>query len=381
MKKIILLPILILIMSFGMINNVNAESCTPIYNIINNNTTFQTTYVGQNYNQIDLLFSNSIQLNQYEYYKIPYVLVNNYIQDYSSKTIDLKITCTNPQWTSATGSATITYADGTRASISSTEWDTYCKNYNTISKNDSTQDATIFGYSYNTTNDIILRFAMLGNNNQNIIGPYTEIDKNTNTFKIFKSNDTASGMRIILEVSNFNTVSYRYGLSRPLLFGCNSDTQRIINNQNQNATQQHNDSNAINNNITNTYNFISSDSIESTTNTDDITNQYDSTSNNNVLNFMLIPINFVNSIITGFGNSCSQVCLGNCSSGGFHDNFNFTFVMPCIDIRSVIGNDIYNTIDSLMCVAMIFAFIRSVVGFAKKALLLEADVSSEVRVF
>lgn len=165
------------------------------------------------------------------------------------------------------------------------------------------------------------------------------------------------------------------------ILGQNSSLNSINTNIQNQSTQQHNDSTAINNNITNTYNFISSDTIESTTNTDSISSQFDSNTNNNVLNFMLIPINFVSSILDGFDNECNQVCLGNCSNGGFHDNFNFTFVLPCLDIRSVIGNDIYNTIDALMCVAMIFAFIRSVVGFAKKALLLEADVSSEVRVF
>lgn len=182
-----------------------------------------------------------------------------------------------------------------------------------------------------------------------------------NVINSLKLNDNTNTNAIISAINNQNT-------------SINNISTNI---QNQN-TQQHNDSTTINNSITSLNDTITDSTIDSDTNTDSISDNINSTTSNNVLNFMLIPLNFVQSIINGFENSCSQVCLGNCGSG--HDN-DWRFIFPCIDIRSYIGNAVYNTIDALMCISMIFAFLHSVVGFAKKALLLESDVSSEVRVF
>ena len=373
MKKIILLPIVILIMIFGITTNVYAETIDiDYYNQYSTNsrtTTFNNVVSGTQQAYSYELNTNNLDLRQYD--KIKGMIFINNITDnkFWSNSMNISLDCTDIHTITNGGTLyTITYPDNTRSTVSGSEYDYYCEHYD--------QDSTfnIINYQYNFDNKPNIIMALIDTNAQwhtcevDDMGNYVCPAKNIiqSIYIGIYTNGTTSNYKLFL----YNTISK-----------IKSDTQEIINNQNQIANQQHNDSNAINNNITNTYNFISSDSIESTTNTDDIASQYDTSSNNNVLNFMLIPINFVNSIITGFGNSCGQVCLGNCSSGGFHDDFNFTFLLPCLYIRSVVGNDIYNTIDSLMCVAMIFAFIRSVVGFAKKALLLEADVSSEVRVF
>lgn len=154
----------------------------------------------------------------------------------------------------------------------------------------------------------------------------------------------------------------------------NTNTQSIINNQNQNAQQQHNDAQQQ-------YNYISNTTIsnENYTNTQTISDNNTNTETKSVvMNFWLIPLNFFNSIIASFENTCTQVCVGECGSG--HDNA-WRFVFPCLDIKGFVGNTIYNTIDAFFAVGMIFAFVKRAKNFFINALMLTNDVASEVSVF
>lgn len=164
--------------------------------------------------------------------------------------------------------------------------------------------------------------------------------------------------RILLQTNNNNTA-----------------LTTAINNQ---STQQHNDAQQQ-------YNYISNTTIsnENYTNTQTISDNNTNTQTKSVvMNFWLIPLNFFNSIIASFENTCTQVCVGECSngSGGAHDNA-WRFVFPCLDIKGFVGNTIYNTIDAFFAIGMIFAFVKRAKNFFINALMLTNDVASEVSVF
>ena len=382
-KKLILYLIAILTLIFGITTNVSAETIDTDFvgNHTNNaNRTWEITANGGTSYDKEWSFTSNMNVSGYSYIKGMYYLGSTKTSFTTSETISLNninfdLTCNqhvNYTTYPTANQPTIHYHDGTTSYISN--WpihDYICEEWK---QNNLNINGTITSITPNIDNNpsVVIRFIDINNNDL----PCT-IDKSSFTCLVGQYTTIKSIKATIRANGSQNT--YNFFLSN-LIWKIKDSTQDIINNQNQNQAQNHSDSQAINNNITNTYNFISDSTIDNNTNTDNISSQYNSTSSNNVLNLLLIPINFIQTIINGFNDSCTQVCIGQCpSGGGVHDNA-WYFIFPCIDLQSLLGSTLYNVIDALMCFAMIFAFIRSVVGFFKKALLLELDAGTEVSI-
>lgn len=128
MKKKRYYVIVILLISFIFIGDVKADTCINSYNNnLENNTSFT---VSSNPGQIhrNVRFNNSITIDmQYDYIKIPFYIVslstNNIISN-----INLYESCTTA--TNVFDNYTITYQDGTQASIDAENYRTICNQYN-----------------------------------------------------------------------------------------------------------------------------------------------------------------------------------------------------------------------------------------------------------
>lgn len=68
-----------------------------------------------------------------------------------------------------------------------------------------------------------------------------------------------------------------------------------------------------------------------------------------VADLLLLPLTLFRAFYSGFGGTCSTFTLGTL--------FNHTLTMPCIDLRSILGNAFYNTLDMAICLFMIYNFI------------------------
>ena len=354
-------------MIFGTITNVNADTC-EFLNADTNVFFNKTATLTNGLNNLDINTSgiwdfsrpNATSINNRVWY-----VISDTQQNISISNLNLDITCSNYSYNTAdTSVMTITYADSTQSSIQGTIYKEICnkwqveKSQGMVSNmviNSSPLIESLAVYQFDENNQA---FSCNVGYNGYFSCPYSKVSK----------------YRFQFALGNSSSANIKYGIATGRWQICTSDTQTIINNQNQNTT-------TISNNITNLNDNILDCNLNTNTssNASNIgANDINSSSKNVILDFMLLPINFINNILNSFGNTCATLCLGNCGSG--HDN-DWRFVFPCIDIQSILGSTIYNTIDVLMCFGMIFAFLRSVVGFLKKALLLESDVSSEVRIF
>lgn len=352
-------------------DNVNAESLTQLYigtsNLSNN---VRTINANTGVTTTNVEFTQKFEYTQnFEYVKgqiLPISVINQ--QYYSLDGINYYYTCSQTQWTSSTGASyTITYADGTQATISGTDMETYCSRYNANISSQSTISTTI------NDNHPYIQLKVIQKKDNNIDNHYRLCDiDNNGQFKcsLNPAYKNIYGFQIMIGNSGYNN-SYQVTITRDM-YAIISDTQQIINNNNQNTQTIHNDNQQQ-------YNFISSTTIDSNT-TSNVNNIDTSNSDTKlaVTNFALIPLNFMQSIINSFSSSCSQVCIGNCQSGHIND---WRFVFPCLDLESIVGSTVYAVIDSLFAFGMVFAFIRSVRKFFINALLLTTDASSEVGVF
>lgn len=365
MKKILTL---LLIVSFGMIPIVKAESLTSDYwsNYMSfeNRTQTYSNQVNGTLTTKTINFSSNLDVSNYNNF-IGRILVANTIDSKTySNNLPNYMNCQHTQSYGQSGSIyTITYADGTHATISGQDYDYLCDQWYISSQIQSY-------YQYNFDNSPLITITLIDTSNKyyqcmlDNIGNFS--CPGGHTYKTMNIGLYSSGITSTYKaflVNDFNKIV--------------SDTQQIINNNNSNTQTIHNDNQQQ-------YNFISNSTIDTTTTDDalDINSSMNSDTSNVVSGFMLIPINFFSTIIQSFQNQCAQVCIGECggSSGGAHDNA-WRFIFPCINLESLVGSTIYGLIDILFAFGMLFAFIRSVKNFLYKALMLTNDAASEVGVF
>lgn len=295
----------------------------------------------------------------YIYYGFTHMLANENI---TSSNINYSITCAsyNQSW-DLNEYGTITYQDGSTATIDYLSWTKYCEQW-------TTQGQDFTKPNINNTPNILVT-----------IVPRSGLEVNCFTYDsyikcpISNVGKKIKSIKIGLWGRTSYSTNYNFRMFSNVWLTNDNEEISVIEQQTQ---QQHNDAQQQ-------YNFISNTTIDSNT-TSNVNNIDTSNSDtkNAVTNFALIPLNFMQSIINSFSSSCSQVCIGECggSNGGGHDNA-WRFIFPCLDIESIVGSNIYGLIDSLFAFGMVFAFIRSVRKFFINALLLTTDASSEVGVF
>lgn len=111
-----------------------------------------------------------------------------------------------------------------------------------------------------------------------------------------------------------------------------SDTQNIINNQNQNTT-------IINNSINNLNNNLTDSDID---NPDDLLEDMeDLLPTNGVITQLIgLPITLYTKVLNSLNGTCQSFSLGTL--------YDHNLVMPCIELSSYLGNSLYTTIDLIM---------------------------------
>ena len=366
MKKSILLLITILMMIFGITTNVYAETCQSNFvNSVHSNMLNYTSNITNGLNANTKYLPNNetftIESN-YRHLKgtLWYTIVAN---DQVISNINLETTCTSSHLENMVPDMVITYADGTHADIDGSTYEKICDSWETRQVNKT--------LTLSTQSEITMVGLRLIKNDNGWYSCF--VDSSGNFDCPINGGGTFKGFTFLHTLSNNSNAQVKYGFVSGQFYKCENDTQQIINNQNQNTNTISNNITNLNDNIISTN--ISSDTTTNTTNISD--NNINADSKNVVLDFMLMPINFIRNILNSFNSTCATLCLGNCTSG--HDN-EWYFVLPCVDIRSIVGDTIYNTIDVLMCFGMVFGFLSSVVNFIKRILILESDTSTEVRI-
>lgn len=245
----------------------------------------------------------------------------------------------------------IRFADNSTATISRTAYQTLC-DLHKINGNitESTFDINDFNFR------IYLRSA---NGNW----PPCEIDNGFILCPI-ENNKTYTGLvfRYYGNESNMSFITYKMLLT-DLIWTINTDAQNIINNQNQNT-------NTINNNITNLNDSITSSDVEGNTSNDTITNigsTFD-TENDFLLNLLTIPYTFWTSLTNVFSNSCSALNVGTI--------FDTPLIFPCIELNNYLGDVFTTIIDVIFSGICMSAFVRRIIKYYQALLSLDNNASA-----
>ena len=144
------------------------------------------------------------------------------------------------------------------------------------------------------------------------------------------------------------------------LYRIKTDTQSIINNQNQNTQQIIQQQQNINNSIT-------SDDVSGNNSSSSITsigNTFNS-QGDFLLNLLTIPYNLWTSILNAISGSCSPIDVGTI--------FGEHLIFSCINLNSFLG-DVWTTIVDVIFTGMIYsAFIRRVIKYFRELLTLNSN--------
>lgn len=364
MKKMNILFILITtILIFGTTNafalsyDYNVGNEVRVYTGNKNVTLNIADYTQQNtYKQTDVKFdndngqySNSFESYGYDFPNSQFVRIaySGALYSFNSTGMNINLSETCSQQTDGVSEYTVTYADGSHAAISRSQWQTFCYNH-------SISGST--GFNSTLINELQPRVILVSN------GEWSQCEME-NGFILcpVKNNTRYFYLRFEYKTYQVQDVLIKYDFRlHASMYTINTDTQAIINNNNQNTQ-------TIVNNIT-------TPSIDSnTTNTDSLITIPNSNGKNVVLDLLMTPVNLFTNIINSFSNSCVSYNLGNL--------LGTNLILPCVNLQNILGSSLYTIIDSIFAFGMLFAFIRSVKKFIQKALLLASDVSSEVSVF
>lgn len=117
----------------------------------------------------------------------------------------------------------------------------------------------------------------------------------------------------------------------------NQNTQDIINNQNSNQEQTNEGLNDINNSINddsppNTENFLDNLDVEP--------------SSNPISDLLLMPLNLLNHFISGFDTGCQRYSFGYL--------YGHELYLPCIDLESILGTNLWRIIDALFSIFLVY---------------------------
>lgn len=123
----------------------------------------------------------------------------------------------------------------------------------------------------------------------------------------------------------------------------NNQTNQIINNNNQNTNNiinnQNENTNSINNNLTD-------DTSPSDSDIEDLFDLDTDDSNSPVSDLLLMPLTLLNAFNNGFSGTCSSVNLGNL--------YGTNLVLPCIQVQNYLGSTLWNLIDMMFCIFLIY---------------------------
>lgn len=116
------------------------------------------------------------------------------------------------------------------------------------------------------------------------------------------------------------------------------DQNQTIINQNQTIINQNNETNQNLNDIDDS---INNDDVDSNNTTSTISDLNEEVASNSVISdLLLLPVTLFQNIINSINGSCSSFSLGNL--------YGTNLTLPCIDLRSLLGTTIYNSIDILI---------------------------------
>lgn len=285
--------------------------------------------------------------------------------------INLNITCSNYRTNNSASRSTITYQDGTTATITnsgivqdvcSRYVEDNTNEYNSISGNISITDNSVI--------DLHPLLLISLYNDDEIIACETNAN---GSFKCpIKSNEDYFGFSITLFNSGISS-NYRFGIMDDFLFYY-SDLSEISNNLNliqslvdsvsyqqiTNQIQNQQQNLETQNKIDNIDNTLKDDNIDSPTSSTDEWSSMNA-SNGTITNLLTLPIQLMHGYVNGMSSSCTPFNLGSL--------FNHEIILPCINIGSLIGSALWTTIDILFSGFMIF-------GIAKKLIKIFNDFTN-----
>lgn len=357
MKKIL---IFLLIMIFGMITKVSAlnydYSVGTQHFFMNDH--INKSYVLQSQNTTNttladtITFDTPITTTNANFLRFAYsgaqltssILANN---------INFNLTCSNYSGVSSgTTGYTIYYQDGSTASISGTTRDIICTSYTS-----STSTITLVNYDIsNVAYQIYLRTTSAS-------GQWQQCEME-NGFIVCPvlNNVEYSGLTIYyrtLSSSYIGGTTYNFRIYR-VANEIKTSTQTIIDNQNQNAQQQHQDAQNINNSIT-------SDNISGNNSTTTINNLGGTfqTQQDFLLNLIKLPYTFFSALSNTIQNQCSPLTIGTI--------FDYNLVMPCVNLSNLLGDVWTLIIDVIFAGVIASAFVRRVTKYIREVCTLDTN--------
>ena len=177
-----------------------------------------------------------------------------------------------------------------------------------------------------------------------------------------------NGLGTDINNSANNIISNNNQNSQNIINNNNNNTNQIINYQNQNADKINDSINDVNNSITD--NSSTSDN-QNNNFINSFSNLFSGVGEDFLLQFFTIPVNFIKTIIDS-SNTCSPISLGSM--------FGYEFVMPCIDLESILGSNIYHIIDVIITGCIALAFISQVGSIFNDLLELNYKASEKLQI-
>lgn len=193
------------------------------------------------------------------------------------------------------------------------------------SKTCETSSATA-QYNGNGTGSITVYFTPLYDSNgiAYYIGNTNNTDKNSYLNIVKNLSDSPQGFRI-------NTIKV-YSVD---------DTSEELNSINSSINSTNNKLDETNDNLTDINDSINNDNVDSNKTTETLTDLNNSVASNSVISdLLLLPVSLFQNILTSINGTCTSFSLGSL----YNSNLSF----PCIDLQSLLGSTIYNSIDIII---------------------------------
>lgn len=144
----------------------------------------------------------------------------------------------------------------------------------------------------------------------------------------------------------------------------NSNTQNIINNNNQNTQSIINNQNSNTEQITNT---LTDDEGVADNDINSLFQELDVSSDTPISDLLTMPITLVQAYMNGVGGSCSAVNLGSL--------YGTNLIIPCIDLEARLGSGLWNLIDVLFSLFMIYNIAMLIINIFDKVTSLDDTFS------
>lgn len=252
--------------------------------------------------------------------------------------VDFTTTCSNGS--SWAHSQTITYADGSTATISPGFIEDVCDLYVT---HGGAYTANYFSSIIDETPTMEVKLQYTGG------GP-TLCEQYGQTFKCpIKNGATINGIKFRI-TTNGGTHAYRLYVEKNIVLASTAEADIIANNT-QNTQSIINSNNTINSSIQDTNNTLKDSNIDNPSST---TSQWSNmnASNGTITTLLTLPISLMQAYVNGMSDTCSSFSLGTL--------FNTNIVLPCINLSALLG-PLYGIIDVLFSGFMVFAIAKKLI--------------------